>query len=55
LADKMVIPGEYVFIWGGFDRNNKAVSPGVYPVYVNIESLGGGGLLQTRKVIYVGH
>ncbi|MCL2064911.1 MAG: lamin tail domain-containing protein [Candidatus Cloacimonetes bacterium] len=54
LADKMTLPGEYSFIWNGFDDNNNLVRPGVYPLYVNIENMEGHQLLQTRKLIYVG-
>jgi len=55
LADKMIIPGEYVFIWNGLDIKNKPVSPGVYPLYVNIETLAGSKLLQEKKLIYIGY
>ena len=54
LADKLTLPGEYSFIWNGFE-DNRPVRPGVYPLYINIENTTGKRLLETRRLIYVGH
>ena len=54
LADKTVIPGDYSFIWNGME-NYRPVSPGVYPLYINIEDMTGKRLMQSRKLIYVGY
>jgi len=55
LANKMIIPGEYAFIWNGRDRNGRNVNPGVYPAFVNVERLNGERVFQSRKLIYIGH
>jgi hypothetical protein len=54
IADKLIIPGDFVFIWNGNDMNNRKVSPGAYPLYLNIETLNGKTIYQTKRVIYIG-
>jgi len=55
LADNMPTPGEYTYIWNGKNHQKKVVSPGAYPLYLNIESTSGRQIYQARNLIYIGY
>ncbi|MCL1826910.1 MAG: hypothetical protein FWG20_02615, partial [Candidatus Cloacimonetes bacterium] len=54
LADKATIPGEYAFIWDGKDSHRKNVLPGVYPLYIKVQTARGTVVMDQQKQIVIG-